>query len=67
MEQLEATQYKVEVLAHNEQEYVGNQLTFNTLEQAKKYGSDLFDRWMALDQWRVVELPSSNIVFESNY
>lgn len=59
--------YQVEVLAHNEHKYVGNQLTFDTLEQAKKYGSDLFSRWTALDQWRIVELPSSNIVFATNY
>lgn len=46
--------YRVEVLAHGERHWVSNARTFGTPEAAKKYGQDLFYRWTALVDWRVV-------------
>jgi hypothetical protein len=47
-------QYKVEVLVGNDP-WCGNQLTFDTIEKAKKYGNDLFSRWLAVKDWHVID------------
>jgi hypothetical protein len=48
--------WKAEVLAHGEKAFVGNGLYFETKEEAEAYAADLFSRWTAVDQWRVVEV-----------
>lgn len=48
--------YRVMVLAHGERDYVGNGLLFDTPEKAEAYGADLFARWTACDDYKVVEV-----------
>lgn len=48
--------YKVEVIADDSGEWVGNQLTFPTKEAAEIYAKDLFSRWTAVREWRVVSV-----------
>lgn len=50
--------YKVEVLADNSGVWAGNSLTFETIELAETYARDLFMRWTAVRQWRVVHVES---------
>ena len=47
--------YKVEVIADNSGEWVGNGLRFETREEAETYGADLACRWTAVQEWRVVQ------------
>lgn len=46
--------FKVEVIADDSGKWVGNQLKFPTKEKAEEYARDLFSRWMAVKEWRVV-------------
>jgi hypothetical protein len=46
--------YRVEVQADSSGEWVGNGLEFDSEAQAKAYGADLFMRWTAVREWRVV-------------
>jgi len=48
--------FKAEVIADSSGEWVGNALTFDTREQAETYARDLFARWTAVREWRVVEV-----------
>jgi hypothetical protein len=52
--QKEITMFKVEVIADNSGKWCGNGLTFETREAAEKYARDLFSRWTAVREWRVV-------------
>ena len=47
--------FKAEVIADNSGEWVGNQLKFDTKEEAETYAKDLASRWTAVREWRVVE------------
>lgn len=47
--------FKVEVIADSSGEWVGNGLKFATREEAQHYGEDLFSRWTAVREWRIVE------------
>lgn len=47
--------WKVEVIADNSGQWVGNGLRFGTAEEAGEYGIDLASRWTAVRDWRVVE------------
>ena len=46
--------YKVEVIADNSGEWCSNALRFDTYATAEQYGSDLWMRWTAVREWRVV-------------
>jgi hypothetical protein len=46
--------YKVWVLAAGETTYATNALTFDTIEEAKTYGQDLFMRWYSVEKWCVI-------------
>ncbi len=46
--------YKVEVIADSSGKWCGNALRFETEEQARQYGENLFMRWTAVREWRVV-------------
>lgn len=46
--------FRVEVVADRSGEWVGNQLTFGTREEAEAYAQDLASRWTAVREWRVV-------------
>lgn len=47
--------FKVEVIADGSGVWCGNALTFATREEAERYAKDLYARWSAVRQWRVVE------------
>jgi len=47
--------YKVEVIADNSGTWAGNGLTFATLEDANDYARDLYARWTAVRDFRIVE------------
>lgn len=46
--------FKVEVIADNSGKWASNQKTFDTEEEAEAYAKDLFSRWMAVKEYRVV-------------
>lgn len=46
--------YAVEVIADSSEKFVGNGLTFPTVEAAEIYAKDLYARWTAVRSWRVV-------------
>jgi hypothetical protein len=46
--------YKVEVIADDSGKWCSNSLRFATEEEARAYGDDLFVRWTAVREWRVV-------------
>lgn len=48
--------FRVEVLADSSGKWAGNGLRFDTAENAEAYARDLSGRWMAVREWRVVEL-----------
>lgn len=50
------TKWKAEVIADDSGEWCGNQLRFDTREQAEAYARDLYSRWTAVRQWRAVEV-----------
>lgn len=52
--------FAVEVLADDSGKWCGNGLRFATTEAADTYGKDLFSRWMAVKEFRVV--PSTDAV-----
>jgi hypothetical protein len=54
--------YKVEVVADRTNEFYGNALTFETIETAIEYARDLMSRWMLVTNWRVVHIPTSEVV-----
>ena len=54
--------YKVEVLADNSGQYVGNGLKFDHVAQAEEYGIDLMSRWTLVRSWRVVETLTEKVV-----
>jgi len=45
--------YKVEVIADGSGTWCSNALRFATEEEAKIYGADLHNRWLAVREWRV--------------
>jgi hypothetical protein len=46
-------EYCVKVVADNSGKFCGNGVTFDTVEDAAKYGADLAWRWIAVRQWAV--------------
>jgi len=53
-----ATSWKVEVIADSSGKWASNACRFTTEHNAIEYGQDLFMRWTAVRDWRVV--PSSD-------
>ena len=47
--------YAVEVVADNSGKFVGNALRFPSRAMAEAYAADLFARWTAVREWRVIE------------
>lgn len=47
--------FKVEVIADNSGNWVGNGLQFPSHEEAESYAKNLAWRWTAVREWRVVE------------
>jgi len=52
-------EYVVEVQADSTGTWAGNGLTFDTEDEAKEYALDLYRRWSAVKEWRVVLLENS--------
>lgn len=48
--------FKVEVIADRGGKWAGNGVSFETLEQAVDYAHDLFSRWTAVREWRVISI-----------
>ena len=47
--------FKVEVLADDSGIWTGNALTFDKVEDAEDYAKDLYSRWTAVREYRIVE------------
>lgn len=54
--------FKVEVIADASNKWTGNGLEFDTYEKAARYGLDLSLRWLAVRDWRVVDLSTGEVV-----
>lgn len=48
--------FKVQVKTPGDRDWVGNGLTFPTWEEAEAYAVNLASRWLAVREWRVVEV-----------
>lgn len=58
-------QFKVEVIADSSGQWVGNGLRFETDAAAREYGEDLFCRWTAVREFRVVEVEEPITISET--
>ena len=47
--------FKAEVIADSSGTWAGNALRFATRAEAEVYAKDLYSRWTAVKEWRVVE------------
>ncbi len=47
--------FRVEVVADSSGKWVGNSLTFETVDAAEAYARDLYSRWTAVREWQVVD------------
>ena len=47
--------YKAEVRVSNDVRWYSNALRFSSHEEAEEYAKDLFSRWLATTEWRVVD------------
>lgn len=54
--------FKVEVIADGSGKWVGNAVTFGTVDLARAYGADLFSRWTAVREWRVVNIVTGDVI-----
>lgn len=52
--------FAVEVIADDSGKFCGNGLRFASLDKAKAYAKDLYSRWTAVREWRVI--PSTDPV-----
>lgn len=52
-----AQQFAVEVqtVSCDPDDWTGNALRFDSVEEAREYGVDLWSRWTAVSKWRVVD------------
>ena len=48
--------YKAEVQVANDPKWYSNALRFDAFEDAEVYAKDLFSRWLATTEWRVVKV-----------
>ncbi len=49
-------EYKAEVQVGTDPKWYSNGLRFDTHKKAEEYAKDLFSRWLATTEWRVVEV-----------
>ena len=57
-------QFKVEVIADNSGKWCGNALKFDTQDEAEVYATDLYARWTAVREMRVVDVASGEVVWQ---
>ncbi len=50
--------YAVEVIADSSGAFCGNALRFPDVQSAEAYAKDLYSRWTAVKEWRVVKYVS---------
>ena len=53
--------FKVWVKATGDRSYATNNLEFETVDKARKYGSDLFMRWMGAEKWAVLPKSAADV------
>ena len=53
--------YKVEVIADSSNQWTGNGLRFDTLDEATDYAKNLYSRWTAVSKWRVVDSEGNSV------
>lgn len=58
--------YKVEVIADNSGKWCGNALKFLSVPEAVDYAENLFMRWTAVREWRVVDDHTGTVVRSAN-
>lgn len=58
----QAKDYKVEVVADSTKKFYGNGLTFATIQEAIDYARDLYSRWLLVENWRVVQISTSEVI-----
>ena len=51
--------FKAEVKTVNDSKWYDNALRFATSTEADSYGSNLMDRWTAVEEYRVTEVPDA--------
>lgn len=59
--------FKVEVIADDSGTFAGNAIRFADTESAERYARDLYFRWTAVRQWRVVDTETNVIVAKGGY
>ena len=59
---MEDGRYVVQVQADNSGEWVGNGLTFDCADDARRYGHNLSQRWTAVKAFRVCDRETSEVV-----
>ncbi len=47
--------YAIKVIADSNGKFIGNQIRLATRKEAEAYARDLYSRWTAVQEWRVVE------------
>ena len=57
--------YKVEVQADRTGTWAGNGITFASVTEAAAYARDLFYRWTAVREWRVVDVETGEEMVRS--
>lgn len=58
------TKYKVEVIADNSGEWAGNAKTFDTVDEAELYAVDLYARWTAVREMRVLDVNTNKVMWQ---
>lgn len=56
--------YKVEVKADNSGTWAGNGLVFDTVEEAEVYAVDLYSRWTAVREMRVLDVATDKVMWQ---
>ena len=59
--------YRVEVIADNGGKFCGNALAFDTVDEAVEYAQDLMMRWTLVQRWRIVCVPSGEVVAQKGF
>lgn len=57
--------YRVEVQVDSSGHWAGNAMKYESVTEAAAAARNLFDRWLAVREWRVVEIATGNEVSRS--
>lgn len=64
-EQKTEGRFKVEVQADSTGTWAGNALRFDSIGEGEAYAFDLWSRWTAVQEWRVVDTADGSVVSDS--